>query len=167
MFTCSLFAATTNAASSAQGEFNLQEITLPSEVKDMGKNPGSIYYSTSVKNKVLIPVHMWGEIKQSGLHFVPSDTTLIKSLSLAGGPSSFANLDDITVTRSTANGTFKEIEFDLSKGGDQNAHEFKMEAGDTVHIKKETFYENRTYYTGLISIFITVLSTFFIISKVD
>jgi hypothetical protein len=153
-------------ATAPKSELNLQEIALPSEVKEVGKQGGSIFYSTSVKNKVLIPVNMWGEIKLSGLHFVPSDTTFIKGLSLAGGPTSSANLEKVVLIRGAPNGTFKEIEFDLSKGGDANAHQFKIESGDTIFLKKETFYENRNYYTSLIGIFITVLSTFVIVNRV-
>lgn len=163
MFSCTVHGA---EAPAAKSEFNLQEITLPSEVKDLGKSSGSIYYSTSVKNKVLVPVHIWGEIKQSGLHFVPSDTTLIKGLSLAGGPTTYAKLDHVVLIRNSSDGTFKEIDFDLSEGGDAKSHQFKMESGDTIFVKKETFYENRAYYTSLIGIFISVLSTFVIIQKV-
>lgn len=163
-----LFISQSGAAEAAANkpEFNLQEIALPSEVKDLGKSTGAIYYSTSVKNKVLIPVHIWGEVKQSGLHFVPSDTTFVKGLSLAGGPGTLAQLDDVILSRSNPDGTIKEIEFDLTKGGDTNAHQFKIEPGDTIFVKKSTFYENRSYYTSLINIFITVLSTFVIIQKV-
>jgi hypothetical protein len=166
LFVCSVSVTEASGLVGAQSEFNLQEIALPSEVKDLPKNPGALYYSNSVKNKVLIPVHMWGEIKQSGLHFVPSDTTFVKGISLAGGPTSAAKLENIVLIRSTPNGSFKEIEFDLSKGGDASAHQFKIEPGDTIFIKKETFYENRNYYTSLIGIFITVLSTFVIVQKV-
>lgn len=166
-FLCSVTEADAAVAvANNQSELNLQEIILPSEAKDLTKNVGAIYYSTSVKNKVLIPVHIWGEIKQSGLHFMPSDTSFIKGLSLAGGPNSFANLNEIVVKRNSADGSFKEIPFDLSKGGDVNAHHFKLESGDSIFVKKETFYENRSYYTSLISIFISVLSTFVIIQKV-
>ncbi len=163
-----LFAVTAFSAESPppQSDFNLQEITLPSEVKDLTKVPGSIYYSTSVKNKVLVPVHIWGEIKQGGLHFIPSDTTFVKGISLAGGPLSTANLEDIVLIRSSQKGQFQEMEFDLSEGGDSSAHQFKIEAGDTIFIKKDTFYENRSYYTSLIGIFITVLSTFVIVQRV-
>lgn len=164
IFTCAVVSAETK--NNTQSEFNLQEITLPSEVKEMGKNSGSIYYSASVKNKVLVPVHMWGEIRLSGLHFVPADTTLIKGLSLAGGPTSNANLEKIVVTRPASDGSFKEIQFDLSEGGDIKAQQFKIESGDTVFVQKSTFFENRAYYTSLVSIFITVLSTFVIINKV-
>lgn len=160
---CSVFAAD----APMQSEFNLQEIALPSEVKELSKNSGSIYYSNSVKNKVLIPVHFWGEVKQSGLHFVPTDTTFIKGVSLAGGPSSSANLENIVLVRNSPSGNFEEVEFDLSKGGDANAHKFKIQSGDTIFIKKDTFYENRAYYTSLIGVFLTVLSTFVIVQKVQ
>ena len=166
LMTLNLEAAEAGAASGSP-EFNLQEVALPSEVKDMGKSTGSIFYNVSVKNKVLVPVHMWGELKQTGLHFIPSDTPLIKGLSLAGGPTASAKLEKVILTRPNANGTFKEIEFDLSNGGDDQAHRFKLESGDTIFIKKETFYENRNYYTSLISIFITVLSTFVIFKKIE
>lgn len=163
LFSCAILAG---EAPAAKAELNLQELALPSEVKDLPKSTGAIYYSTSVKNKVLIPVHMWGEIKQSGLHFIPSDTTLVKGISLAGGPNSLARLDNVVLIRNSNSGSFKEIDFDLSKGGDASAHQFKIESGDTIFIKKDTFYENRAYYTGLIGIFITVLSTFVIVNRV-
>lgn len=152
-------------APTSQSEFNLQEITLPSEVKDLGKSSGAIFYSNAVKNKILVPVHFWGEVKQSGLHFLPSDTTLIKGLSLAGGPTTLAKLDKVVLTRKSASG-IKEIDFDISEGGDANAHQFKIESGDTIFVKKDTFYENRNYYTSLIGILMTVLSTMVIVNKV-
>lgn len=166
LFTCSAFAADAVAAQ-AQAELNLQEVALPSEVKDLGKNSGAIYYSTSVKNKVLIPVHIWGDVRQAGLHFVPADTTLIKGLSLAGGPSSTAKLDGIVLTRGTVGGTFKEMDFDITKGGDTAAHQFKIESGDTIFVKKDTFFENRAYYTSLVGVVFTLVSTFLILKKVD
>ncbi|MFA6236647.1 MAG: SLBB domain-containing protein [Bacteriovorax sp.] len=153
-------------AAATQSELNLQEIALPSEVKDLNKSTGSIYYSTSVKNKVLIPVHIWGEVRQAGLHFIPSDTTFVKGISLAGGPSGSAKLDEIVLIRKSAGENYKEVEFDLSKGGDATAHQFKIEPGDTIFIKKDTFMENRAYYTSWIGILITVISTFVIVNKV-
>ena len=168
LFSCSVWAAAKNStnAPTAQTEFNLQEIALPSEIKEMGKQQGSIFYDISVKNKVLIPVNIWGEVKQSGLHFVPSDTTFVKGMSLAGGPTSSGKLEDIVLSRNLPNGSFKEYTFDLSKGGDEATKQFKIESGDIIFVKKETFYENRAYYTTLVSIMITILSTFVIVQKI-
>jgi len=78
----------TSQTKEASSEYNIRELALPSEVDNLGKKGGSIYYSPSVKGKVLIPVHIWGEIRNSGLHFIPLDTNLLNGLSLAGGPTS-------------------------------------------------------------------------------
>lgn len=167
LFSCSVWAAAkTPALATPQSEFNLQEIVLPSEIKDMGKIQGSIFYDLSVKNKVLIPVNIWGEVKQAGLHFVPSDTTFVKGMSLAGGPTTTAKLGDVVLSRNLADGTYKEFKFDLSNGGDAATQQFKIESGDTIFVKKETFYENRVYYTSLISIFLTIVSTIVIMQNV-
>lgn len=164
LFNFPLSAAATKGE--AQHELNLQEIILPSEIKDMPKSGGAIYYSSSVKNKILIPVNMWGEVKNSGLHFIPSDTTFVRGLSLAGGATSSAKLESIKLIRAIPGGGNREIVFDLSTGGDSFVHEFKFEPGDSVFIKKDTFYENRGYYTSLIGIVLTLVSTFVIINKV-
>ena len=151
---------------SLKSELNLQEVTLPSEVKDLNKQSGSIYYNTSVKNKVLIPAHIWGEVSKPGLHFIPTDTTLIKGISMAGGPSGAAKLQEIILTRVASDGQFKQYEFNLSGGGDADAYKFKLEPGDSIFIKKDTFYENRAYYTGLIGISISILSTILLLRKI-
>ena len=69
-----------------KSNYNIRQLALPSEVEDIGKSSGSIYYSPSIKGKVLIPVHFWGSVKKTGLHFIPVDTNLISGISLAGGP---------------------------------------------------------------------------------
>lgn len=146
-------------------DLNLQEITLPSEVKDIGKQGGAIYYDTSTKSKPLIPTNMWGEIQRPGLHFIPTDTTLIRALSMAGGPNGAAKLEEITLSRTLADGSIKQYNFDLATGGDAKAHSFKILSGDSIFLKKDTFSENRSYYTSWISIALSLITTFFIINK--
>ena len=82
-------------------DLNIGELILPTEVEKLPKKSGSIYYSKSVKNKVLIPTNFWGEVNTSGLHFVPQGTSLINGLSLAGGPSGSADISTVQVTRNT------------------------------------------------------------------
>lgn len=147
-------------------DLSLQDVALPSEVKDVGKQQGSIYYDASSKNKALVPTHFWGEVQKSGLHFVPTDTTLIKGLSMAGGPTGSAKLDEVTLSRLLSDGSMKQYRFDISGGGDSDAHAFKIEAGDSVFIKRDTFYENRNYYTSWVSIALSLITTFFIVNKV-
>ncbi len=156
----------TYAQDKMDNNLSLQEITLPSEVKDLGKQSGSIYYNNSVKNKVLIPTHIWGEVIRPGLHFIPTDTTLIKELSMAGGPSGSAKIDDIILTRTLRDGKVSQHEFNLSEGGALDAHAFKLEPGDSIFVKKDQFREDRSYYTSLIGIAISIISTVVLLQSV-
>jgi len=159
----------TNKASvkeSSQSKYNIRELALPSEVEKLGKQSGSIYYSPSVKGKVLIPVHMWGEVRNSGLHFVPLDTNLLNGISLAGGPTSAGDLADVQVT-TTREGKRERLEFDLSNGGNLGLEDFKLKPGDTVFVKKDTYLVDRAYYTSLIGVAVTILSSVLIYKRIS
>lgn len=149
-----------------KNDLNLQDIALPSELKDLTKQQGAIYYDASTKNKALVPTHVWGEVQRSGLHFIPTDTTLLRALSMAGGPTGSAKLNEVAVTRVNLDGTVKQYTFDLTSGGDASAHTFKVESGDSIFLKRDTFYENRNYYTSWVSIALSLITTFFIVNKV-
>jgi len=144
---------------------SIQEFALPSDVKDLAKQTGSIYYNNSIKNKVLIPTHIWGEVFKPGMHFIPTDTSLIKGLSMAGGPNGQAKLDEVIVTRQLTNGEIKKFEFDLTSGGKENIHQFKLESGDSVFVTKDQFLENRTYYTSLISVVLSIITTAIVVKN--
>lgn len=150
---------------STQSNYNIRELALPSEVEKLGKKSGAIYYSPSVKGKVLIPVHMWGELRNSGLHFVPLDTNLLNGISLAGGPTSSGDLADVLVT-TTRDGKRERIKFDLSDGGNLGLEDFKLRPGDTVFVKKDTYIVDRSYYTSLIGVAVTVLSSVLIYKRI-
>ncbi len=146
-------------------QFDIRKIVLPSEISNLGKTRGSIYYSPSVKGKVLIPVHFWGEVSKSGLHYVPVGTTLINGLSLAGGPKSSGNLDEVKLTRE-ANNHIEEQKFDLSQGGDILSYKTELLPGDTIFIPKDDFKENRLYYTSLVGVIATILSSILLYRQV-
>ncbi len=146
--------------------YNIRELALPSEVENIGKKAGSIFYSPSVKGKVLIPVHFWGQIKNTGLHFIPLDTNLINGISLAGGPSADAVFDDVYVTTSR-DGERKKLSFDISEGGNIDIENFKLQPGDTIFIPKDNFYRDRSYYTSLVGVVLTVLSSILLYRQVQ
>lgn len=155
-----------NAFSSNLGDAGVGDLVLPTEVRKLPKKSGAIYYSKSVKNKALIPTNFWGEVHTSGLHFIPQGTTLIKGLSLAGGPKGTADISEVQVQRNTSKG-FKTLKFDLENGGDIKAHTFPLKPGDVVFIKKDRFYENRNYYTTLLGVLATVISTSIIYDEIN
>lgn len=141
--------------------YNLDELVFPQEVKELSKVSGAIYYSTPVKNKMLIPTHIWGEVEKSGLHFIPNDTSLIKALSFAGGITDESRQDNVKVTR-FENGKTKNFQFDVESGGDETAHRFILRPGDTIFVSRERFYENRNYYTSLVGVAVSLFSGFLI-----
>ncbi|HDH31252.1 MAG TPA: hypothetical protein ENH26_00570 [Candidatus Wolfebacteria bacterium] len=44
-------------------------------------------------------VHVWGEVARPGEYLVPDGTNVLELISRAGGPTAFANLKNITLTR--------------------------------------------------------------------
>ena len=145
--------------------YNLQELAFPNEVKDQGKSAGTIYYSPTVKNKVLVPVSIWGEVFKPGLHFLPIDTSLVKGLTLAGGPTGSSKLNNIKVIRKEGDKQ-TGYTFDLREGGEAKSHEFALKQGDVVYVERDRFFENRTYYTSLIAVGVSILSGFLIYQRV-
>lgn len=105
-----------------------------------------------------MPVHFWGEVGRSGLHYIPVDTKLVKGLSFAGGGSNSADLSEVVINRLDGK-KVKRMEFNLSEGGDIEAHEYTLQPGDTVYIPKDRFFENRTYYTSLVAVAVAILSS--------
>lgn len=145
---------------------DLQDLALPTDVKEMGKSSGAVYYSSTSKNRPLMPVHIWGEVGRPGLHFIPLDSKLVKGLSFAGGGTSLAKLDEVVVNR-VENGKLVRKEFDLTEGGNIDAFEYTLKSGDTVFLEKDRSLENRTYYTGLIAVAVTILSGLLIYKRLE
>lgn len=157
VFPRELFAVEQKDEEKSRSKYNLDELVFPQEVKDMGKSQGSIYYSSPIKNKILIPTHIWGQIGKSGLHFIPNDSTLIKALTYAGGVTTDSKQDEIKLSR-FENGELKTFEFDLEDGGDELAHKFVVKPGDTIYVPKSQYYVNRSFYTSLIGVAVSLLS---------
>ncbi len=146
--------------------FTINELALPSEVRDLPKKMGSIYYSPSIKDKVLVPINFWGEIKDSGLHFIPVDTSLVSGISLAGGMNSSADLNGIQIS-SFENVQLQKFKFALTQGMTDEAAKFTLKPGDVVFVEKSNFFENRSYYTSLVGIIATMLSTYVLYKQIQ
>lgn len=147
-------------------ELDINVLALPSEVKDIGKSGGAIFYSPSIKGKILIPVNIWGQVQKSGLHFIPLETNLVQGISLAGGPTSSANLERVKISRTNNKGGIDSEKFDLRYGGGKEASLKILRPGDTIFIEKSTFSEDRAYYTSLFGVVATILSTILIYRQV-
>jgi hypothetical protein len=161
-----LVAAFLGPSFSGAADIDLQDLALPSEVRDIGKSSGAVFYSPTTKNKTLMPVHIWGEVHRPGLHYIPVDTKLIKGLSFAGGGNGSADLSEVVVNR-LEEGGLQRREFNLVDGGDGAAHAYTLRPGDTVFVEKDRFPENRAYYTGLFGVVLTIVSTLLVLKRLE
>ena len=69
----------------------------------------------------------------------------------------------VTTTRS---GKREKLYFDISEGGDLSLEDFKLLPGDTVYVPQDTFFVNRSYYTSLIGVIATILSSILLYRQV-
>ena len=60
-------------------------------------------------DEILMPVNVWGEVRNPGVHMIPWNSDLRDALSAAGGPTATADLSDVRVILLDL-----EIEYDLS-----------------------------------------------------
>tara|TARA_R110002049_G_scaffold243078_8_gene416861 strand:+ start:70 stop:609 length:540 start_codon:yes stop_codon:yes gene_type:complete len=165
---CLIFSATPvfgKSKKSDSSSLNLKEFALPSEVEGLIKTPGTVFYSPVVKGKVLIPVHIWGEVQKPGLHFIPIGATLIDGLSMAGGLTAQADEDSIRLTHQDGE-KLNSSYFDLSEGGDNEAFLTELRPRDTIFAERSTFREDRSYYTSLIGVVATILSSILILDQI-
>ena len=56
-------------------------------------------YQIGPDEKLLISVHIWGEVRQPGEYFVTDDTDVLELISKAGGPTEYANLNNVKISR--------------------------------------------------------------------
>ena len=56
-------------------------------------------YLTSQKETLQMLVHIWGEVNKPGEYVVSDHTNVLELISKAGGPTEFAKLSNVTITR--------------------------------------------------------------------
>jgi len=77
--------------------FGASDLLLKEELPGAGF--GSEYVSGYYPGAVLIPVNIWGAVQKTGVHHIPMKTSLISLITLAGGPTSEAKLDEVVIRR--------------------------------------------------------------------
>jgi len=89
--------------------------------------------------ELLVTVNVWGEVVRPGSYDVPDGTNVVTLVSLAGGPTEYANLRRVRLTRPGAPGP---MDIDLNsylKDGDECALA-ALEPGDTLYVSRNGRY---------------------------
>ena len=85
--------------------------------------------------EVLMSIHIWGQVRTPGTHLVPAGSDLITGLSVAGGPTSKADLGGVSIVYED-----REIEYDIDdflKAEGEPVPE--LQPGATIHVPTSSF----------------------------
>jgi protein involved in polysaccharide export with SLBB domain len=73
-------------------------LSSPVTPQETGKQSG---YLLGDEEELQMKVHVWGEVSKPGEYLVPYNTNILELISKAGGPTVYANLSKIRLTRQT------------------------------------------------------------------
>ena len=140
-----------------------KDYSLGSNLSNLRFSQQSGNFDFSDPEAINIKVAVWGWVRYPGRYTVPNYTTLSDLLSLAGGPTDGAQLDDIRIYRTLYDSTKVSIKIDYNdfyRGDDQfkDRKNPKMEAGDIVTITGEPRLFFRDHFTIWLSIFSALIS---------
>jgi polysaccharide export outer membrane protein len=115
-------------------------------------------YDYSDPNAFNIKVMIWGYVKFPGQYIIPATNGVNQFLSLAGGPTPDANLDEIKLFRINQNGSQSIIPFnysDLMSGSSDLSKPLnipKLQAGDILLVPGSPKWYSKDYLGVIISI---------------
>jgi hypothetical protein len=100
-------------------------------------NSASEYIFEAYPNQELIPIRLLGAIKNAGLYHIPANMKLITLLSLAGGTTNEANLENILVGNDQLNSKSRSINLeDTLKNGATT--DYTLISNDIILVQNKT-----------------------------
>lgn len=114
----------------------------------------SEYFSALQDSSVVIPVHVWGNVREPGTHFLPQGYSLIEAISSAGGPTEFG---DVSAVRLEREGSVTYVDL-LSKSSSQ-----ELRAKDRIVVERAFKADLPLIFSGVstlltVATFVLVLS---------
>lgn len=142
----------------------IKDYELGADVLGMRYQPQGGYFNYSDPEAVNIKVAVWGWVRYPGKYTVPSYTTVSDLLSLAGGPTDAADLEDLRIYRVNEDSTQSMIKFNYndllyeSKLQARYRKVPKLDAGDILVIPGEPRLYFRDHFSIWMSLFSVLIS---------
>ena len=122
-------------------------------------NAAGALYDYSNPSAVNIKVQLWGYVSYPGYYVVPSGTSLNELMSLAGGPTEDASLDDIRVIKIREGSQTTMLKYNYNdlvweENIKTQIKYIRLDAGDVVVIPGEPRYfvrEDIAFYLGVLT----------------
>lgn len=108
---------------------------------------GGPYRTTQpLDEELLVPVSVWGEVRDPGYYDVPDGVNATGLISYAGGPTEYADLGRVEVTRPGSGAPARVDVRRYLDTGDEAAVPV-LQPGDTVYVPRNTKYAWREFVT--------------------
>ena len=102
---------------------------------------GAQYYVFLGSDKELqMNVQIWGQVLRPGMYSVPQTTDLVGLISFAGGPTEYANLNNIRIVRTNPNPRVLKVNLKAYMDTGDSKRQPVLKPGDTVVIPGSLFY---------------------------
>lgn len=141
-------------ASPVQAETSGSTIVAPNAPQG---RVSSEYFSSNPTQRLLVPVNIWGAVREPGIHYVPLNSTLTEVISSAGGPALDASVSDIKLQRLGQ----QDASLNLYKQGQTE----RVQAHDTIQVDQTRWQVNLPIIFGGIGVGISVITLFAVILK--
>ena len=142
----------------------IKDYELGADVAGMRFATQGGYFNYSDPEAVNIKVAVWGWVRYPGKYTVPSYTSVSDLLSLAGGPTDAADLEDLRIYRVNEDSTQSMIKFNYndllyeSKLQSKYRKVPKLDAGDILVIPGEPRMYFRDHFSIWMSLFSVLIS---------
>ena len=100
--------------------------------------------------KLMITVHIFGEVRRPGEFLVPDDTNILELISKAGGTTEFSNLNKVKITRGLV-GSAKINQFAKKESGKSSdkTKSIKLPKKKVIDVNLKKFLDKENYYFTL------------------
>lgn len=105
-----------------------------------GGSTANFYYAKP--GDLTIIVNVWGFVQNPGCYEISTSIDLVQLVSLAGGPSEFARLDNIRITRFVSGdkgGQKLEFLMNLEELGHLSEADVKLRPGDVIYVDRSNW----------------------------
>ncbi len=119
--------------------------------------PNSEYYSAKSAGTLLMPVQVWGEVREPGIHHLSPNASLLDAIGSAGGPMADSEFPTVYVYRQPD----KKIKVDAMSEG----LGFKLKSNDTIHVESDYLKSNLPLVFGGITVAVSIATLALVLVK--
>ena len=128
---------------------------------------GANYIVENVPGELKISINLWGYVNYPGRYEIPISTNLIQLLTLAGGPKTYAVMDEIMIYRVSKDGRRILLEVDLEDPENITENDILLRNEDTIIIDYSAIISWREIFGILATPLSLAVSVLIIIREIN